>query len=240
MKKIQNKNKILNNITSPKGMRDLMNEEYYAFQGFFEKAQEVAVYYGFKPIETPILEHEEIFTTGIGEGTDIVDKEMYTLKTKGGDHLAMRPEGTAGVMRAYIEHGMQSLPQPVMLYYYGPFFRHDKPQKGRYRQFHQFGLEMLGAPQSVADAIVIRTVTTILEESGFKDLSVTINSIGDKECRPRYIKELQTYYRKHVGELCPNCKERIKEKPLRILDCKNEKCAALKAGAPDSVAYLCI
>src|SRR3989304_6317336 len=113
------------NISSPKGMRDLMNEEYYSFQGFFEKAQEVAMYYGFKPIETPMLENEEVFTSAIGEGTDIVDKEMYTLRTKGGDKLAVRPEGTAGVMRAYIEHGMQSLPQPIMMYYYGPFFRHD-------------------------------------------------------------------------------------------------------------------
>src|SRR3989304_1003472 len=104
-------------VASPKGMRDLMNEKYYAFQGFFEKAQEVAEYYGFKPIETPILEKEEVFTSGIGEGTDIVDKEMYAFRTKGGDKVAMRPEGTAGVIRAYIEHGMQSLPQPVMLYY---------------------------------------------------------------------------------------------------------------------------
>ncbi|OGZ04110.1 MAG: histidine--tRNA ligase [Candidatus Lloydbacteria bacterium RIFCSPHIGHO2_01_FULL_41_20] len=226
-------------LQAPKGMRDIQNEEYYKYQGLFEKAQEVAIYYGFKPIELPILEKEDVFTSGIGIGTDIVDKEMYVLKTKGGDHLAMRPEGTAGVMRAYIEHGMQSLPQPVMLYYYGPFFRHDKPQRGRYRQFYQFGLEMLGAPQSVADAIIIRTVATILEESGFKDISVTINSIGDKECRPRYIKELQAYYRKHDKELCEHCKERIRENPLRILDCKEEKCAALKAGAPDSLAYLC-
>ncbi|MEK7558475.1 MAG: histidine--tRNA ligase [Patescibacteria group bacterium] len=226
-------------IQAPKGMRDIQNEEYYKYQGLFEKAQEVAIYYGFKPIELPILEKEEVFTSGIGIGTDIIDKEMYVLKTKGGDHLAMRPEGTAGVMRAYIEHGMQSLPQPVMLYYYGPFFRHDKPQRGRYRQFYQFGLEMLGAPQSVADAIIIRTVATILEESGFKEISVTINSIGDKECRPLYVKELQSYYKKHDDELCLHCKDRIRENPLRILDCQDEKCAALKAGAPDSVAYLC-
>src|SRR5258708_4969537 len=110
---------------SPKGMRDITNELYYHFQGFFEKAQEMAVYYCFKPIETPILEHEEIFTTGIGKGTDIVDKEMYRLKTKGGDHLALRPEHTAPLMRAYIEHGMQNMPQPVMFYQYGSTFRHD-------------------------------------------------------------------------------------------------------------------
>src|SRR3972149_5539401 len=122
------------NLFSPKGMRDIINEEYYSFQGFFEKAQEVAVYYGFKPIQTPILEYEDVFTRGVGEGTDIIDKEMYTLKTKGGDHLAMRPEFTAGLVRAYLEHGMQTLPQPVLLYKYGQVFRHDNPQKGRYRE----------------------------------------------------------------------------------------------------------
>ena len=118
-------------LASPKGMRDIAGDEYYLFQGFFEKAQEVSMYYGFKPIETPILEQEEVFTSSIGEGTDIVDKEMYTLKTKGGDKLAMRPEHTASLMRAYIEHGMQNMPQPVMHYQYEPVFRHDNPQKGR-------------------------------------------------------------------------------------------------------------
>src|SRR3989338_3655807 len=118
-------------LASPKGMRDLMNEEYYAFQGFFEKAQEVAIYYGFKPIETPMMEYEDTFKNGVGGGTDIIDKEMYTLKTKGGDALALRPEHTASLMRAYIEHGMINMPQPVMFYQYGPAFRHDKPQRGR-------------------------------------------------------------------------------------------------------------
>src|SRR3989338_3025994 len=133
MKKITNSSKAKSSeISSPKGMRDLMNEDYYAFQGFFEKAQEVAVYYGLKPIETPMLEQEELITGGIGKGTDIVDKEIYNLKTKGGDHLALRPEHTAPLMRAYIEHDMQNMPQPVMFYQYGPVFRHDKPKRGRY------------------------------------------------------------------------------------------------------------
>src|SRR3970282_1204591 len=135
---------------------------------------------------------------------------MYTIRTKGGDRLAMRPEGTAGIMRAYIEHGMQSLPQPVSLYYYGPFFRHDNPQRGRFREFRQFGLEMLGTPKSIADAVIIRSIVTILEESGFKNVTIIINSIGDKECRPRYVKELQNYYRKHAADLCGNCKDRLK------------------------------
>src|SRR3954463_12238033 len=125
-------------LAAPKGMRDIIGDDYYYFQGFFEKAQEVAMYYGFKPIETPMLEHEHIFTSGIGEGTDIVDKEMYTLRTKGGDHLALRPEHTAPLIRSYIENGRASQPQPLMFYQYGPSFRHDNPQKGRYREFYQF------------------------------------------------------------------------------------------------------
>src|SRR3989338_1332623 len=192
------KNKITE-LTSPKGMRDLMNEEYYNFQGFFEKAQEVAVYYGFKPIDTPIMEYEEVFTGAIGEGTDIVDKEMYTLKTKGGDRLALRPEHTAPLMRAYVEHGMQNMPQPVMFYHYGPIFRHDKPQKGRYRQFWQFDADALGSEKSIMDALVIKVCMTILEEAGAPNLSVDINSIGDKECRNGYLRELTSYYRKHVS-----------------------------------------
>ena len=226
-------------LTALKGMRDIMGDEYYDFQGFFEKAQEVAVYYGFKPIETPIMEREEVYTSSVGIGTDIIDKEMYTLRTKSGDHLALRPEGTAGVMRAYIEHGMQTLPQPVMLYYYGPFFRHDKPQRGRYRELRQFGLEVMGTEKSIADAIIIKTVTSILEEAGAKNISVDINSIGDKECRPGYIKELVNYYKKHVNQICQNCRLRLKENPLRLLDCKDPQCAPIKEGAPESVTYLC-
>jgi histidyl-tRNA synthetase len=130
-------------LQAPRGMKDLMGDDFYNHQGFFEKAQEICEYYGFSPLRTPVLEHEEVFMKGVGEGTDIVDKEIYSLRTKGGDRLALRPEGTAPAMRVYIEHGMQSLPQPVKFYYFGPNFRHDKPQKGRYREFDQFGIETL-------------------------------------------------------------------------------------------------
>ncbi len=226
-------------ISSPKGMRDIMNDEYYNFQGFFEKAQEVAVYYGFKPIETPIMEHEEIFTTSIGEGTDIVDKEMYTLKTKGGDHLALRPEHTASLMRAYIEHGMQTMPQPVMFYHSGPVFRHDRPQAGRYRQFSQFDMVALGNDKSIMDALVIKTGMTILEEAGAQNISIDINSIGDKECRGGYVRELVNYYKKHLNQLPAIDRERLKKNPLRILDSKEEKTKEINEGAPDSVSFLC-
>jgi histidyl-tRNA synthetase len=225
-------------IASPKGMRDIIGDDYYKFQGFFEKAQEVAVYYGFTPIETPILEHEETFTTAVGVGTDIVDKEMYTLKTKGGDHLALRPEHTASLVRAYIEHGMNNQPQPVLFYHAGPVFRHDKPQRGRYRQFYQFDVDVLGSEKSIIDALVIKTIYTILEEAGAKNLVVNINSIGDKESRPAYLRELVSYYKKHSADLPAIDQERLKTNPMRILDSKDEKTIEINQQAPDSIAYL--
>ena len=231
-----NKNK---EIASPKGMRDIMDEEFYAFQGFFEKAQEVAVYYGFRPIETPIMESEDIFTSSIGKGTDVIDKEMYSLKTKGGDQLALRPEHTAPLTRAYLEHGMQSLPQPVMFYQYGPVFRHDKPQRGRYRQFYQFDLDALGSDKSIMDALVIKAGMSILEEAGATNLSIDINSIGDKECRGGYLKELTNYYKKNLSQLPAIDRERLKTNPLRILDSKEEKTKEINEGAPDAISHLC-
>lgn len=224
---------------TPKGMRDLIGDQLFSYQGFFEKASEVALYYGFKPIETPMVEDVRVYLSGIGGGTDIVDKEMYTLKTRGGDLLALRPEPTAGIMRSYIEQGMQSWPQPVQLYSYGPFFRHDKPQKGRYRELYQFDMEVLGTEKSIADATIIRLTTLILQEAGLKNLTLEINSIGDKECRPAYRKELVNYYKKHTSEICSDCKARLKTNPLRLLDCKEEKCQAVKMTAPSSVSFLC-
>jgi histidyl-tRNA synthetase len=149
--------------TALKGMRDIIGDEAHRYQGFFEKAAEVALYYGFQPIEIPIVEREEVFTTTNDEDTDLVGKEMYTLKTKSGDKLALRPEGTAPVMRAYLEHGMQTMPQPLKLYYYGSFFRHDNPQRGRYREFKQFGMEMIGTSKSVSDAMIIFLTVMILK-----------------------------------------------------------------------------
>ncbi|HWC58000.1 MAG TPA: histidine--tRNA ligase [Candidatus Paceibacterota bacterium] len=225
-------------ITSPKGMRDIIGDEYYKFQGFFEKAQEVAVYYGFRPIETPLLEQEATFTSAVGIGTDIVDKEMYTLKTRGGDHLALRPEQTAGLMRAYIEHGMHNQPQPVLFYHSGPVFRHEKQQRGRYRQFYQFDVDILGSEKSILDALVIKTLYTILQEAGAPNLSITINSIGDKDSRPVYIRELVSYYKKHLTTLPAIDRERLKTNPLRILDSKEEATKALNADAPDAISFL--
>lgn len=222
-----------------KGMRDIIGDQYYQYQGFFEKAQEVSMYYGFKPIETPIVEQESVFTSSIGIGTDIIDKEMYVLKTKGGDHLALRPEHTSPLMRSYIQNGMQALPQPLMFYSYGPSFRHDNPQKGRYRQFYQFDMDILGGEKSILDALAIKTAWTILTEAGAKNLTIDINSIGDKECRASYIKELVSYYKKNINNLPSIDKERLKTNPLRILDSKESKTIEINRGAPDSISHLC-
>lgn len=226
-------------LQSPKGMRDLIGEEFFSFQGFFEKAAEIALYYGFKPIETPILEKEELFFRGVGEETDIVSKEMFSLKTKGGDPLVLRPEGTAGVMRSYVEHGMFSLPQPLMFYYHGPFFRHENPQRGRYRQLYQFGLEILGTKKSIADATIINLTKVILEEAGITNLKFKINSLGDNDCRGTFRRELINYYKKNLKSVCSDCRERIKTNPIRLLDCKNPHCQEVKRGAPEAIAYLC-
>lgn len=227
------------NIQSVKGMRDIFDGDYYAMQGFFEKAAEIASYYGFMPIETPMLEQADLFIRGVGEGTDIAEKEMYTLRTKGGDFLALRPELTAPILRAYIEQGFQAQPQPVLLYSYGPAFRHEKSQRGRYRQFWQFDLEAIGTTKSIADALVIKLFMLILQEAGLKDLKLEINSLGDKECRPIFKRELVNYYKRHAKDVCEDCRERLKTNPLRVLDCKNPKCQELKAGAPSSIGYLC-
>jgi histidyl-tRNA synthetase len=221
-----------------KGFRDIMGEEYYRFQGVFEKAQEIAVYYGFSPIEIPTVEYTNIFERGVGEGTDIVEKELYTLTTKGGDRLSLRPEGTAGIVRAYIEHGWQSLPQPIMVYTYGPMYRHDKPQKGRYREFRQFDLEIMGSEKAIMDAMIIITSMSILKEIGVQDFRLEINSIGDKESRAKYLKDLTNYYKKLAPKLCKNCQERLKTSPLRLLDCKEALCQPFKADAPKAITSL--
>jgi histidyl-tRNA synthetase len=165
---------------------------------------------------------------------------MYTLRTKGGGHLALRPEGTAATLRSYIEYGMHTLPQPVMLWYKGSFFRHEKSQKGRYREFQQFGIEILGEDKSIADALIIKIMVLILEELGLGSVVVHINSLGDKNCRSDYRKDLIAYYKKKTNELCFDCKERLKKNPLRLLDCKNERCMETGKDAPNMIDYLCV
>jgi len=224
---------------SPTGMHDILPEEHKYFQKIYDVCQDVAAFYGFQRIETPILEETELFSKGIGLATDIVGKQMFTLRTKGGDCLTLRPEGTAPVVRAYIEKGMQNLPQPVKLWYFGPFFRYEHPQAGRFRQFWQFGFEVLGEENSVLDAQIIQIFYNILKELRLKNLIVEVNSIGDSQCRPYYKKLLASFFRSRESALCLDCRRRLRENPLRILDCKEEKCQQIRSQAPQILDHLC-
>ncbi len=227
------------NLKTPKGTKDIWGEDYYYLTEILSKAEKIASYYGFSPIITPHIEKQEIFTATLGETSDVIEKQMFEIKSKGDDKLVLRPEGTAGIMRAYFEHGMHTLPQPVMLYYGGSFFRYEKPQRGRQREFYQFGLEILGDESASADALIIKLISLILTEVGIKSFTVNVNSIGDKECAPEYRKALIAYFRKKVNNLCPDCRRRLKTNPLRILDCKEEKCVETKQQAPQMFDYLC-
>ena len=223
----------------PKGMHDILPQEQKYYQKIYDVVLNVADFYGFGKIDTPIVEQEQLFSKGIGLSTDIVKKEMYTLKTKGGDSLALRPEWTSPIVRAYIENGMSSWSQPVKLWYFGPCYRYERPQAGRYRQFWQFGFEVLGEQGSVVDAQIIQIFYDILQELKLKGLIVAVNSIGDNNCRPYYKKLLANYFRGRQSSLCSNCRRRFKENVLRILDCKEEKCQPIKADAPQILDHLC-
>jgi len=220
-------------------MHDVFGEKQKYFQKIYNTANDIADFYGFKKIDTPIIEQAELFEKGTGSSTDIVQKEMYSFKTKGGDLVTLRPEGTPSIVRAYIEHGMQSLPQPVKLWYFGPFFRHERPQAGRYRQFNHIGFEILGEKNSVIDAQIIQIFYNILKELKIKDIIIEINSIGDSQCRSYYKKLLVSYLRNRESLLCSNCRKRLKENPLRVLDCKEEKCQRVVSQAPQMVDHLC-
>ncbi len=228
----------IKSFQAPKGMHDILPAEQKYWEKFFKITQGLAAFYNFETIETPILESEALFEKGIGLNTDVIEHEIYTLKTKGGDSLALRPELTASAARAYIENGFANQPQPIKFFHYGPVFRHESAQAGRYRQFHQADFDIFGESDPVVDAQVIQVIYAILTDLGFKGLSVRINSIGDKNCRGKFRDELKLYYRNKIGQLCKNCKRRLKENPLRLLDCKEEGCVALKESAPNSIDYL--
>ena len=221
------------------GMHDVLPDDQVYFKRVQKVVESVANSYTFDKIETPILEFAEVFQKAVGDDTDIVGKEMYTFRTKGGDLVCLRPEGTAGVMRSYLENGMHNLPQPVKLWYIGPFFRYERPQAGRFRQFHQFGFESIGEGTPSTDSQIIQMSYDVLKELGFKNLTIEVNSIGDSECRPYFKKILTSYFKSRKSSLCSDCQRRLKENPLRILDCKEEKCQRVKAGAPQIIDHLC-
>lgn len=216
-----------------------MPEEQRYFQRIYNVAENIASFYDFKKIDTPILEETQLFEKGTGISTDIVQKQMYSFRTRGGDHLTLRPEGTPTIVRSFIQHGMFNLPQPIKLWYWGPYFRYEHPQAGRFRQFWQFGFETLGEGGAVIDAQIIQIFYNILKELRLKNLSVEINSIGDSQCRPYYKKLLVSYFRSRESALCSDCKRRLKENPLRILDCKEEKCRQVISQAPQIIDHLC-
>ncbi|OGY56842.1 MAG: histidine--tRNA ligase [Candidatus Colwellbacteria bacterium RBG_13_48_8] len=222
-------------------MHDILPHEAQAWERFCKLAKDIAGFYGFSKIETPMVESEELFARTIGETTDIVEKEMYLVRGGGGTRLVLRPEMTASVVRSYLQHGLHRLPQPQRFYYLGPAFRHENPQAGRYRQFYQFGLEILGGESDpVYDAQVIIAFCKLLESLKIKDFAVGINSIGSIAERQNYKKKLVDYYRHHIGEICRNCKKRIKTNPLRLLDCKTKVCQPIKSDAPIILDYLSI
>ncbi|MDO8561041.1 MAG: histidine--tRNA ligase [bacterium] len=224
---------------SPRGTHDILPEEQRLWDKIRQEAREISLFYGFDRIDPPHFEHTELFELGIGSDTEIVTKQMYSFRTRGGDSLTLRPEGTPSIMRAFFEHGMLNLPQPVKLYYFGSFFRHESPQRGRSREFNQWGLELIGEQGPVADAQIIQALFVFLKELGLKNAIIEINSIGCEVCRPRYRSELAAYYRSRAKGLCKDCKERFRQNPLRLLDCKEEKCMIVRQGAPQILDHLC-
>ena len=226
-------------INIPKGTKDMLPEEAYKWHFVENTAREVAQLYGFKEIRTPIFEHTELFLRGVGETTDIVTKEMYTFEDKGNRSITLKPEGTAGVVRSYIENALDQVVLPMKAYYISPIFRYERPQNGRLREHHQFGVEMFGADAPEADGEIISLANTLLRRLGLTSLKLYINSIGCPECRKKYNEALMNYIGSNLDKMCNQCKERFNKNPLRILDCKEEGCKAITANAPKVTDYLC-
>lgn len=215
-----------------KGTKDLYDAEVRAWQEIEQKIRKICETFGIGEIRTPMFEFTELFVRGVGETTDIVQKEMYTFTDDGNRSLTLRPEGTAGAVRAYIEHGMHNQAQPTKLYYISPTFRCENTQAGRQRQFHQFGVEMLGSYSAAQDAEAISVAATLLKELGIQGVELRLNSLGCPECRSRYNQTLKAFIGENLDKLCPTCKERFEKNPLRVLDCKETSCQAIIADAP--------
>lgn len=223
---------------SLRGMKDSYGDEQAYWQWMESIANDLAASYRFEKIELPIVESTTLFARTIGKATDIVEKEMFSFVDKGGDHVTLRPEATASIARAYVQHGMLNLPQPVRLWYWGPMFRHERPQSGRLRQFFQYGCEIIGDATPMLDALTISTAFAFCRALGL-ETSIHINSIGCSVCRPQYIEELVAFYRSRRGTMCLECKKRIQKNPLRVLDCKEQQCLVLREEAPQFVDSLC-
>lgn len=224
---------------APRGTEDVLPEEAVQWQVIEAVMRGEASLHGFGEVRTPVFEHTELFQRGVGDTTDIVQKEMYTFLDKGGRSVTLRPEGTAGAARAMLEHGVYNNGLPVRFYYFTSCYRYEKAQKGRLREFHQFGAEMYGSADPLADAEVILLGSSIFERFGLKDVRLEINSIGCPECRAKYLEALRAYFEDRKGELCETCLGRLERNPMRILDCKSPVCSAIAEGAPRMLDYLC-
>ena len=226
-------------ISVPKGTKDVLPSQSYKWQYIENCAREVARVFNIREVRTPVFEHTELFARGVGDTTDIVNKEMYTFLDKGDRSITLKPEGTAGVARMFIENGLASSPLPMKSFYITPCYRYERPQAGRLREFHQFGVEMYGSAEPAADAECIFAASSFLEKIGIKNVRLELNSIGCKSCRADYNKALKAYFEPHLNEMCSTCKERFEKNPLRMLDCKEEGCKKIAAGAPRILDYLC-
>jgi histidyl-tRNA synthetase len=224
---------------APKGTKDILPEDIYRWNFVEKEFSETCKKFGYKEIRIPVFEHTELFQRGVGDTTDIVQKEMYTFEDKGGRSITLRPEGTAGVVRSFIEHGMASIPQPVKLFYQITAYRYENVQKGRYREFNQFGVELLGAADPAADVEIISILTLFFERLGIKNLVLNLNSIGCPECRKAYNEKLKDYLKDKIGLMCETCRERYGRNPMRILDCKEEECRRQLIGAPMLLDNIC-
>ncbi len=226
-------------FSAPRGTSDVLPGEQPYWQQAIEAAERISRLFGYGRLDTPTFEQAELFERGAGEGSDVVRKEMYVFEDRNGERLALKPEGTAPVCRAYLQHGMSNLPQPVRLYYIAPTFRYERPQAGRRRQHTQFGCEAIGDSDPAIDAEIIEILWRLYADLGLRDLALFLNSIGDRACRPRYLEALRAYYTAHLQEVCRDCRERYERNPLRLLDCKQTSCQPVIAGAPSIIEYLC-
>lgn len=222
-----------------KGTEDVLPKDSYRWQFVEDVMRKESAAYGFKEIRTPVFEHTELFARGVGQTTDVVQKEMYTFDTKGGESVTLRPEGTAGAARAILEHGLVNDSLPIKASYFVSCYRYEKPQAGRLREFHQFGLECYGTQSPVADAELICAAQSIFDRLGIKQLRLEINSIGCPTCRAEYHKALKEYFYGYKDELCETCNSRLEKNPMRILDCKSPVCSKIAQGAPKITDYLC-
>lgn len=226
-------------IIAPKGTKDVTPSEAFKWHFVEDTIKERADIYGYREMRTPTFEYTELFQRGVGDTTDVVQKEMYTFTDKGGRSLTLKPEGTAGAVRSFVEHGLYNSALPLKAYYFTPVFRYERPQAGRYREHHQFGAEVFGATEPTMDAELIAFALDIISSFGINELSLCINSIGCPKCRAAYNAALKEYMNSRREELCSTCRERLEKNPLRILDCKVPSCGEIAANAPVILDYLC-